>query len=219
MPDDFPPRPPPRPQLPAIIPGEGVKTHKYRKRKPIQPALEPFPAYADQASPAAQAKLHANRLLPLHKARAVELLARWVPLQRVCDALLAEFGVSITVWSARYYNPELREGVSLSKDLRELFYREREKFVNSVNKMPLSQAAYRVERYQSYVENLEAVGAWEKAAQVVRQAAQDLGGMFNAQGKEPALHNTGSATIDLEALDDNELVALEDLLSKTKAED
>jgi hypothetical protein len=94
---------------------------------------------------------------------------------------------------------------------------EREKFLNSLNSMPIAHAAYRVGKLQRYVEQAENAGEITVAAAMLRQAAQDLGGQFtnnvNVSGTET------KAPVDLSHPDSDERDALRQLLDLTEPKD
>ncbi len=127
-----------------------------------------------------------------------------------------EFGIEVSPQSVEGYDPTKFVGRHLSKPHRELFYAEREKFRQSIDALPIANAAYRLSKLQEYSQAAEDKGDLALAAAMHRQAAQDLGGVFTNH-----LNLTGTVTpqpVDLSHLTQEERDALRDLLDRTDPE-
>jgi hypothetical protein len=123
-------------------------------------------------------------------------------------------GHDVSPQATEAYNPERRVGRNLSKVHRELFYAEREKFKQSIDAIPIANSVYRLLKLQQFADKAEDAGELTVAMAALKQAAQDLGGVFtnnvNVSGqiiRKP---------IDLSHLDADKRDALRQLLDLTE---
>ncbi len=144
----------------------------------------------------------------------VRLLATWERPKQIVEMLRERFGLQITIQAVERYDPSKYVGRNLRREFRELFAAEREKFLNSVNSLPIAHAAYRVGKLQQYVELAENAGEIGLAMAALKQAAQDLGGQFT---NNISVRGTVTQTpVDLSHLDQHERDALRQLLDLTE---
>ena len=124
------------------------------------------------------------------------------------------FGINVSPQATEGYDPTKSIGRNLSRQHRELFYEERERFTRRIDAIPIAHAAYRVGKLQQYVELAENAGEIGLAMAALKQAAQDLGGQFT---NNISVRGTVTQTpVDLSHLDQHERDALRQLLDLTE---
>jgi hypothetical protein len=168
--------------------------------------------------PSAPRRGSSSSFLPEEVKRVIILqCARWERPTAIAKMVKEQFGIDVSPQATEAYNPERRVGRNLSKAHRELFYAEREKFRQSIDAIPIANAAYRLRKLQEYSEQAEDAGELAMAMAALKQAAQDLGGQFtnnvNVSG------TITKAPVDLSHLDSDERDALRELLDMTEPKD
>lgn len=106
------------------------------------------------------------------------MLARYETHQRIVDAVRETFRVEITVQKVNYYNPSTVNGQELSKELKALFDSERKQFLKNVENIPIANKAVRLGRLDRMALKAESQGNIVAAAQMMEQAAKEVGGLY-----------------------------------------
>ena len=96
--------------------------------------------------------------------------------QEVADQVLQEFGVKIDRKQCQLYDPTKAAGKNLSKKFIELFNRTRTDFDAGLIDIPIAQKYYRLKQYQKHLE--KNARNTVMSLNIMKQAAQDLGGQF-----------------------------------------
>lgn len=113
------------------------------------------------------------------------LVTRWAAFARPLELLrdfTAEFGFSIDASLARKYDLSgLDEAAAKKRGMAKwlpLFNDTRERFRQSVQDIPIANAAYRVKKLDEMFEIAFEKKNYKSAAQLLEQAAKETGGMF-----------------------------------------
>lgn len=108
----------------------------------------------------------------------VQALACWDTPTHVANTVKREFGISITPQAIEAYDPTKQAGRNLSEKWQSLFEATREELLKDKAKIPISHRGVRLRALQRMLEKAEAAGNILFAAQLLEQAAKEVGGMF-----------------------------------------
>lgn len=108
----------------------------------------------------------------------VAALARYASPSEVVKLVREEYGVEIARQSVRVYDPTTGEGKALSADLRELFFTTRREFRRQLTEIPVYHQSYRLYELTDLYRRAKADGNYVVAADFLKQAAQEVGGLF-----------------------------------------
>lgn len=108
----------------------------------------------------------------------VQALACFDTPSEVAAAVKEEFGISITRQQVAAYDPTKATCKGLAKKLRAVFEETRKAFLNDVATIPIAQQAFRLRALQREFERAKLRGNSALAAQLLEQAAKELGGAF-----------------------------------------
>ena len=108
----------------------------------------------------------------------VERLACWESSKTVAEAVMAEFGLTVTRQAVERYDPSKVAGQNLAAALREYFYKVREKFRTDLDDIPIASKAVRLRRLDQTWHILNEAKAYREATEVLEQAAKEMGGMY-----------------------------------------
>lgn len=108
----------------------------------------------------------------------VQALACFDTPSEVAAAVKEEFGISITRQQVAAYDPTKATCKGLAKKLRAVFEETRKAFLNDVATIPIAQQAFRLRALQREFERAKSRGNSALAAQLLEQAAKELGGAF-----------------------------------------
>ena len=150
----------------------------------------------------------------------------WVVTQLACfespsvvrKVLKDEWSLEVSLQAITYYDPTTATGRALNAELRELFERTREGFLDEAASVPIASTTFRLRELQRlYLANRDRNPT--VAADLLKQAAQERGGAFTNRRE---LTGAGGGAIkiqeqppDLTHLTDAELDAWERLIVKT----
>jgi len=124
--------------------------------------------------------------LPHHVRRfIVESLARLDTPKTVADAVKKEFGVEISRQAVEAHDPSKVAGVNLASSLREHFHKTRETFRRELDAIPVASKAVRLWFIDKLVRKFEERGNLIACAQMLEQAAKEMGGMYVGRGAIP----------------------------------
>jgi hypothetical protein len=96
--------------------------------------------------------------------------------QEVADMVKQEFGIQIERQQVAAYDPTKVRGKDLSKKFVDLFNETRKKFDEGLIDIPITNKHYRLKQYQKHLE--KHAKNTVLSMQILKQAAQDLGGQF-----------------------------------------
>lgn len=142
----------------------------------------------------------------------VTQLARMEPPSAVIKLVKEEFGLDLTRQKVNSYNPATRDGSRLSEKWKVLFAKARKAHCENVYDVAVSHVAIRLGWLQRMAMKAEEKGNLVLAAQLLKQAAEDHGGVYTNKHR---LEHTGkdggpirsTQTVDLSKLTDDELTA------------
>jgi hypothetical protein len=106
----------------------------------------------------------------------VQALACFDTPSQVAKFVKEEFSLDVPRQQVAMYDPTKSAGKGLSAKLTEIFNATRKAFLEEVPKVPIAQQAYRLRILQRLVERAEAKGNAPLVAQLLEQAAKELGG-------------------------------------------
>jgi len=112
----------------------------------------------------------------------VERLAVFDSPKTVAEAIQAEFGLQIARQTVEKYDPTKVNGAEVGAKFREHFYRVREKFRRDLNDIPIANKAVRLRRLDRMERRFEEMGNLLAAAQLLEQAAKEVGGVYVGRG-------------------------------------
>jgi hypothetical protein len=144
----------------------------------------------------------------------VQALACFDSPTEVAKAVREEFGVTIDRQQAQQYHPERRASKGMAEKWVKLFHATREQFLKEAGKVPIAQQAYRLRSLQRLHELAVSRNNAALAAQLLEQAAKEVGGAFTNR-REVAGPNGGPIPVGhsgkvehLHALQDSDLELL-----------
>jgi hypothetical protein len=115
---------------------------------------------------------------PEVKSRCVQALACFDAPSVVVKAIKAEFGIEISPQAVEAYDPTKVAGKSLSKRFRTLFDETRKAFLEDTSKIAVSHRTVRLRTLQRMIEKAETQGNMALAAQLMEQAAKEMGNAY-----------------------------------------
>ena len=78
-----------------------------------------------------------------------------------------------------YYNPgNVESSKKLGKKWKKLFKDVRERYSNEISEVPIANQRYRLEKLQRGMEKLQGMKNYKGAAELIEQAAKEVGGAF-----------------------------------------
>ena len=117
------------------------------------------------------------------KAFIIQGLATFQKPQEVADLVKAEFGLEITRQQVASYDPTKAVGMHLSEKWRKLFYEYRQQFIDEKDNIPVTHLTYRLTQLQTLIDKAMKSGNMVLAADLLKQAAEDVGGKYTNQQK------------------------------------
>lgn len=95
--------------------------------------------------------------------------------QDVMESVKQEFDVVITRSQCQAYDPTKYQGRNLSPKFKELFEKTRKDFDAGLVDIPIANKYYRLRQYQKFLERTRNL---KTGMNILKQAAQDIGGQF-----------------------------------------
>jgi hypothetical protein len=108
----------------------------------------------------------------------VQALACFDTPSQVVAAVKEDFGQDVSRQQVATYDPTKVNGRLLSKELRELFAETRAKFRAEVEEIPIAQQSFRLRSLSRMHQRAESSGNAPLAAQLLEQAAKEIGGAY-----------------------------------------
>lgn len=112
------------------------------------------------------------------RAFVVQSLAMFDPPSVVAAAVKKDFGLTITPQGCEAYNPTKRAGAKLSDKWKALFTETRRAFLEDTAEIGISHRTVRLRALQRMVERAEGQGNVAMAAQLLKQAAEEMGNAY-----------------------------------------
>ncbi|NVD74529.1 DUF2280 domain-containing protein [Duganella sp. BJB1802] len=107
-------------------------------------------------------------------------LACFATPSQVADSVKEQFGVTVSRQCVEAHHPERRAGAKLNPALRVLFYETRAKLLVELDDIGLASRAGRLRALDRMAGTAEQMGNLALAAQLIGQAAREVGGMYAA---------------------------------------
>lgn len=119
------------------------------------------------------------------KAFIVQQLACYDTPTQVAEAVFEEFGLRLERQQVANYDPTKAAGKrgGLSKKWHDLFEATRKAFQDETAKIPIAQQAFRLRTLNRLLERTERQGNTALVAQLLEQAAKEVGGTFTNKVK------------------------------------
>jgi len=118
------------------------------------------------------------KLSPEQQTYAVQSLACFDSPSVVAASLRKDYGVTITPQSIEAYDPTKKAGANLSDRWRALFEETRKTFLEDTAAIAISHRAVRLRALQRMAEKAETQGNMVLAANLLEQAAKEVGDSF-----------------------------------------
>lgn len=133
-------------------------------------------------------------LKPEVKAFIIQMLACYDTPSQVVDAVQKDFGITITRQQVETHDPTKVSGKTLAKKWGDLFNATRDRFLNEISDIPIANKAYRLrvlQRMSTTAENMKNIGM---TAQLLEQAAKEVGEAYSNKQKVEHTSPDGSMT-------------------------
>lgn len=108
----------------------------------------------------------------------VQALACFDYPANVTEAVKKEFGVEITKQAIEAYDPTKRAGKNLARRWATIFEDTRKAFLDSLISIPIAHRAVRLRAIQRMAERAERQQNYQLAAQLLEQAAKEVGDIY-----------------------------------------
>ncbi|HBT8336670.1 TPA: DUF2280 domain-containing protein [Klebsiella pneumoniae] len=122
-------------------------------------------------------------LKPEIKAFIVQSVACFDTPSQVVESVLKEYGVQITRQQVEQNDPTKISGKGLAQKWVDLFSATRDRFLNEISDIPIANKAYRLrvlQRMSTTAENMKNIGM---TAQLLEQAAKEVGEAYSNKQK------------------------------------
>lgn len=133
-------------------------------------------------------------LKPEVKAFIIQMLACYDTPSQVVEAVQKDFGIAITRQQVETHDPTKVSGKTLAKKWVDLFNATRDRFLNEISDIPIANKAYRLrvlQRMSTNAENMKNIGM---TAQLLEQAAKEVGEAYSNKQKVEHTSPDGSMT-------------------------
>lgn len=133
-------------------------------------------------------------LKPEVKAFIIQMLACYDTPSQVVEAVQKDFGIAITRQQVETHDPTKVSGKTLAKKWVDLFNAARERFLNEISDIPIANKAYRLRVLQRMSTNAESMKNIGMTAQLLEQAAKEVGEAYSNKQKVEHTSPDGSMT-------------------------
>lgn len=133
-------------------------------------------------------------LKPEVKAAIVQMLACYDSLSIVVESIQKDYGLKVTPQQVESHDPTKVSGKGLAKKWVDLFNATRQRFLNEISDIPIANKAYRLrvlQRMSMTAENMRNIGM---TAQLLEQAAKEVGEAYSNKQKVEHTSPDGSMT-------------------------
>ena len=154
------------------------------------------------------------RLNKEQKLFVTQRLACFEPPADVIKALKDSYGVTISPQALQAYDPGKVNGQEMSKDLVAVFHAARKQFLEDTSDIAISHKSVRLRTLQRLIAQAETRGNGPLAAQLLEQAAKEMGGAFTNRreltgaGGGPIEQAVATTTLDASKLSTDIIKAL-----------
>ncbi|MGS1033124.1 DUF2280 domain-containing protein [Burkholderia glumae] len=107
---------------------------------------------------------------------------------RAAKSVLEEFGVVVSPQACERYDPTKRAGATLSKKYRDIFESTRAEFIADTSRIGIAHRSVRLRKLAAAVDKAEERGNLPLMAQLLEQAAKEVGDAFTNRHR---LEHTG----------------------------
>lgn len=128
------------------------------------------------------------------KAFIIQSVACYDTPTQVVDNVLKEFGIKITRQQVEQNDPTKVSSKGLAKKWVDLFHSTRERFHNEISDIPIANKAYRLRVLDRMATNTEKVKNYGMTAQLMEQAAKEVGDAYSNKQKVEHTSPDGSMT-------------------------
>ncbi len=125
----------------------------------------------------------------------VHALACFDTPSQVAQAVKEEFGVEVSRQLCERYDPTKSAGHDLSPKWRELFEETRKRFREETDSIPIANRAFRLRALGRMMEKAENMRNMALAAQLIEQAAKEVGDAYVNRKNEPDKGNVDLAQV------------------------
>ncbi|HHP1348051.1 TPA: DUF2280 domain-containing protein [Klebsiella michiganensis] len=122
-------------------------------------------------------------LKPEVKAAIVQMLACYDTPSQVVEAVQKDFGITITRQQVETHDPTKVSGKTLAKKWIDLFNLTRDRFLNEISDIPIANKAYRLRVLQRMSTTAEGMKNLGMTAQLLEQAAKEVGDAYTNKHK------------------------------------
>ncbi|HGO4234249.1 DUF2280 domain-containing protein [Klebsiella quasipneumoniae subsp. similipneumoniae] len=122
-------------------------------------------------------------LKPEIKAFIVQSVACFDTPSQVVESVLKEFGIQITRQQVEQNDPTKISGKGLAQKWVDLFNRTRDHFLNEISDIPIANKAYRLRVLQRMSTTAEGMKNLGMTAQLLEQAAKEVGDAYTNKHK------------------------------------
>jgi hypothetical protein len=137
----------------------------------------------------------ASKLSDLQKSFVVRRVAAFEPASAIRDALKREHGVEITAQGVERYDPTKAAGVNLADRWRVMFDESRATYLSDQAGIGISHRAVRLRAIDRMAAKAESMNNMSLAAQLLEQAAKEVGGMYTNRREHIGADGKGLAVI------------------------
>lgn len=154
------------------------------------------------------------KLSPELKLYIVQRLAVFDLPATIIKAVKEEYGITVTSQQLQAYDPNTVNGAEMSKKLKDVFYATRKKYLEDTSSIPITHKAHRLAVLNRLINQAETRGNAALAAQLLEQAAKEMGGAFTNRREisgpngKPIEAAVAMETIDPEKLSNEQIKAL-----------
>ena len=139
------------------------------------------------------------------KTAIVQALACYDTPSQVAQSVNAELGLSVTRQQVEAYDPNKKIGQSLAKRWRDLFAATREAFLKEASGTGIAHRSVRLRRLDRMSNKAEERGNMALAAQLIEQAAKEVGDSYTNRVKNEHTGKNGGPIETVQAIPDSEL--------------
>lgn len=126
------------------------------------------------------------------KAFIVQALACFDTPTQVAQSVKQEFGIEITRQHVAQNDPTKVAGANLAKKWKELFDETRRRFREEVSEIPIANKAFRLRTLDRMATKAEGMKNMALAAQLMEQAAKEMGGAYTNRQQVDHTNSDGS---------------------------
>ncbi|EPN6629537.1 DUF2280 domain-containing protein [Raoultella ornithinolytica] len=122
-------------------------------------------------------------LKPEVKAFIIQMLACYDTPSQVVEAVQKDFGIAITRQQVETHDPTKVSGKTLAKKWVDMFNTTRDRFLNEISDIPIANKAYRLRVLQRMSTTAEGMKNLGMTAQLLEQAAKEVGEAYSNKQK------------------------------------